>query len=92
MQTALHAGTPFVGVGMQAEQCSNLDNLVRRGAGIRIPRRLWTAETVAAAVDQTLQTPTYAASAKRLQKSAQSIDGWQAAGNAMWALVVERGL
>jgi UDP:flavonoid glycosyltransferase YjiC (YdhE family) len=37
VQTAVWAGTPVVGVGMQWEQQANLDGLARAGVGMRLP-------------------------------------------------------
>lgn len=37
VQTAVWAGTPVVGVGMQWEQQANLDGLVKAGVGARLP-------------------------------------------------------
>ncbi len=92
VQTALHAGTPVVGVGMQAEQVSNLDNLTQRGAGIRIARSLWTPDAIARAVDTVLTTPSFRTQALRLQQHALTLDGWKASGDAIWQMVTSRGL
>jgi UDP:flavonoid glycosyltransferase YjiC (YdhE family) len=87
VQTALYSGTPFVGVGFQAEQCSNLDNLVLAGAGIRIPRKLWSANSIRTAIVRVLTVPAYRRNALRLRQSALEVDGWRESGEAIWKLV-----
>ena len=37
IQNAAWAGTPFIGIGFQAEQQANIDGLARRGMALRIP-------------------------------------------------------
>lgn len=92
VQNAISSGTPFVGVGMQAEQQTNLDNLVVRGAGIRIAKNFWEADLIRRNLNLVLQHSDYKTNAARLAKSFASIDGEVEAGNAIWELVEKRGL
>jgi UDP:flavonoid glycosyltransferase YjiC (YdhE family) len=92
VQNAISSGTPFVGVGMQAEQQTNLDNLVLRGAGIRIAKSFWTAKSIRQNLNLILENPEYKANAGKLAQSFASIDGQEQAGNAMWELVERHGL
>jgi UDP:flavonoid glycosyltransferase YjiC (YdhE family) len=92
VQTAVYSATPAVGVGMQAEQQGNLDNLAFRGAGIRIARRYWKAEAIRRALRTVLQNPEYKRNAAALSESFARIDGYDEAGKAIWALVEARGL
>jgi hypothetical protein len=68
VQNALAAGTPIVGVAMQWEQEFNLDQAVKNGAAIRIPKELWTVTTIRQSVTEVLETDTYQRSAHRLQQ------------------------
>ena len=92
VQTTVAAGTPFVGVGMQAEQQTNLDNLALRGAGIRIARRNWSAEAVRAALDSVLDNPSYKQKATEMAARFAAMDGHAAAAEAIWEMVEARGL
>lgn len=87
VQTALYSGTPVVGVGLQAEQCSNIDNLVLAGAGIRIPRKLWSEHSIRTALVRVLTVPAYRQNALRLRQRALEVDGWRESGEAIWKLV-----
>lgn len=90
VQTAVSSGTPVVGVGMQLEQCANLDQLVRRGAGIRIPRRSWSPEGVARALGRLITSPAFRARAGELQAEVGAIDGRRVTGELVWDLVQSR--
>ena len=92
VQNAISSGTPFVGVGMQAEQQTNLDNLVLRGAGIRIAKNFWTSKSIRSNLNLVLQHSQYRTNAKLLAKSFAAIDGEAEAGNAIWELVEKRDL
>lgn len=92
VQTAISAGTPIVGVGMQVEQCTNLHNVVRRGAAIRLPKRDWTPDRIQEAVRRVLDVPSFAQSAARLQSEANAINGRHEAAHAIWNFVTANGL
>lgn len=68
VQTACAAGTPFVGIGLQPEQESNIDALVRQGNAIRIRKRRLSRATLLAAIDQLLNHPPAHQKAKEIQK------------------------
>jgi UDP:flavonoid glycosyltransferase YjiC (YdhE family) len=68
VQNALAAGTPIVGVAMQWEQEFNLDQVVKKGAAIRIPKDSWTVATIRQAVTEVLETDSYQLSARCLQQ------------------------
>jgi len=84
VQTAVSAGTPIVGVGMQVEQSANLDNIVQRGAGIRIPKRQWTPERIRRALHRVLEEPRFRQSATRLKRDHDAVDGHNEAARAIW--------
>lgn len=66
VQTAIHAGIPFVGIGMQPEQSINIESVVRWGAAIRLPRRRLTPTKVRSAVMELLSNDSFAKRAKEL--------------------------
>jgi hypothetical protein len=68
VQNALAAGTPIVGVAMQWEQEFNLDQAVKKGAAIHIPKESWTVITIRQSVTEVLETDSYQRSARRLQQ------------------------
>ncbi|MCC6972597.1 MAG: glycosyltransferase family 1 protein [Anaerolineae bacterium] len=84
VQTAMSSGTPAVGVGMQWEQCANLDQFVRRGAVIRIARSQWRAASVEQALHQLITSPSYRAAAKQLKAEFDTLNGWQITGGLIW--------
>lgn len=84
VQTAATSGTPIVGVGMQAEQSTNLDNIVRRGTGIRIPKRQWNPQTIRRALRQVFDLPSFQENAARLKRDYDAVDGPAEAARAIW--------
>lgn len=50
VQCALAAGKPIVGVALQVEQQTNLDNAMNASAAIRVQKQLWKAKTIRSAV------------------------------------------
>jgi len=67
VQTACAAGTPFVGIGLQPEQESNIDALVRQGSAIRIRKRRLSRESLLTAIEQLLNDPSARQKAKEIQ-------------------------
>jgi len=81
VQTALSRGTPIVGVGMQWEQQYNLDNVARRGAGIRVPKRRWKAREIREAIDRVLGNESYAIAARELKEEIEASNGSERAAS-----------
>jgi UDP:flavonoid glycosyltransferase YjiC (YdhE family) len=46
VQCALAAGKPLVGVALQVEQQTNLDNEMNAGAGIGVQKQFWKAKNI----------------------------------------------
>ncbi|EMR62805.1 putative glycosyl transferase protein [Eutypa lata UCREL1] len=90
VQTAVAAGKPIVGVALQIEQQTNLDNVMDAGAGIRIQRQFWKARTIHNAVRAVLDDPSYAAKARKLGDTINNMDGAKTAAEAMWKFILKR--
>jgi UDP:flavonoid glycosyltransferase YjiC (YdhE family) len=74
VMTACLAGTPIVGVSMQAEQEFNIDCLVRKGFAIRIRKNRFTPEKLSNAIDKLLADTEAQIKAKEFQKVIQKWD------------------
>lgn len=92
VQTAVSAGTPVVGVGMQLEQSANLEKLAHRGAGIRLARRRWSPDNVARALRRLMRIPAYRERAAELRAELLAIKGRQVTGELVWDLVRRKGV
>src|SRR4051812_36790945 len=89
VQCALAAGKPIVGVALQVEQQTNLDNAMNFGAGIRVQKQFWKAKNIRNTVLTVLNDPTYAAKARVLADKLNSMDGAKTAAEVMWKFVLE---
>ncbi|KAL1600226.1 hypothetical protein SLS59_005850 [Nothophoma quercina] len=89
VQCALAAGKPIVGVALQVEQQTNLDNAMNAGAAIRIQQQSWKAKNIRNAVLEVLHNPNYAASASRLAETLNSMDGAKTAAEVIWRFILE---
>jgi UDP:flavonoid glycosyltransferase YjiC (YdhE family) len=69
VQCALAAGKPLVGVALQVEQQTNLDNTMNAGAGIRVQKQFWKAKNIRSTVLTVLKDPNYAAKARILAET-----------------------
>jgi UDP:flavonoid glycosyltransferase YjiC (YdhE family) len=58
VMTAALAGKPVVGIGMQPEQDANIQCLVRKGIGIRIPKSKQPSRAINAAIERLLHDET----------------------------------
>jgi len=81
VQTACAAGTPFVGIGLQPEQESNIDAIVRQGCAVRIRKRRLSRKTLLAAVEQLLNDPTARQRAKEIQNLFANWNGTRNSAN-----------
>lgn len=84
LQTAIHSGTPIVGVAAQQEQFINLSNIESSGAGIRIPRIKWKAENIRKSISKILSDKRYKESMLKLRDRMISIDGAKNAAVTIW--------
>lgn len=81
VQTALWSGTPIVGVALQFEQQSNLDLVVRAGAGKRLPLQSLNKERILAEIESVTQDASYRQNALRIQKLVRNTNGAQKAAD-----------
>ena len=88
VQTALTAGTPLVGVGLQMEQQINLDPVMDAGAGIRIQRQRWRAR-LSGAWSHRPGRPGYRRHAEALAETMRTMDGPGTAAERMWEFLLK---
>lgn len=89
VQTAVSAGTPVVGVGMQWEQAGNIDQLVDAGSGIRLRRGQWNPGSVEQALRRVLAEPSYREAAATLQREFEAVDGYRTTGEILWRIATQ---
>lgn len=89
IQTALHSGTPVVGVALQAEQFLNLYNIELHGAGISIPMRKWKAKNIQEAVHKIITCKEFTMAALRLKERMESMDGRKSSAEVIWKTIME---
>lgn len=89
VQCALAAGKPLVGVALQVEQQTNLDNAMNAGAGIRVQKHMWKAKNIRATILSVLNNPTYGNKARALADTLNSMDGAKTAAEVMWKFILE---
>jgi len=90
VQTALAAGTPFVGVPLHLEQDLNVALIERLGAARLLSRRDAQTPLIAAAARQILLTPSYRREARRIQELYSSVDGPRNAAEAIIEMTERR--
>jgi UDP:flavonoid glycosyltransferase YjiC (YdhE family) len=79
VQTACHSGTPFIGIGLQPEQESNIDMVVRYGSALRIRKSRLSQHSLLQAIETLLASP----SARERATSLQAIfQRWAGVANA----------
>lgn len=88
VQTSVAAGTPTVGVALQLEQQTNLDNMMNAGAGIRIQRRYWKPRVIRDTVKKVLEDPSYKINAMKVADSIRDVDGAKVGADLMWRFVL----
>jgi len=90
IQTAVASGTPIVGFAMQPEQQINLDNIVMRGAGIRIPIHKWNANNIQFAVKSIIKEPSYKGNIKILKNILETTDGKKNSALSIWKYILNK--
>lgn len=77
IMTACLAGKPVVGVAMSPEQLLNLENLVKKGFAIRIPKNNLTDDRLIDSIEQLLADPVAQEKAREYQKVIEAWDTTQ---------------
>lgn len=90
IQTAIASGTPVVGFAMQPEQQINLDNIVIRGAGIRIPINRWSSHNIQSSVNRIIRKPSYRENMRTLKNILNSINGRKNSAFAIWDYMLKK--
>lgn len=75
VQTAIHAGTPLVGVPMHLEQAGNIALVRRQGAGIMVPKPALSRRRLGGAVETLVNDRRYRENMRRLKQLQDPIDG-----------------
>jgi len=75
VQTAIHSGTPLVGVPMHIEQAGNISLVERQGAGMLLSKLDLTPNRLAASLEKIAGEPSYRTNMQRLQQLQDPIDG-----------------
>jgi UDP:flavonoid glycosyltransferase YjiC (YdhE family) len=75
VQTAIHSGTPLVGVPMQMEQAGNISLVERQGAGVMLSRLDLSRPKLAAALEKLIGDRSYRENMLRLKRLQDPIDG-----------------
>lgn len=88
VQTAIHSGTPLVGVAAQQEQFINLSNVAVRGAGIRVPFSKWNAKNIQKSVGKIIADKKYKEAILKLRERINLMDGEKNAAEAIWKKII----
>ena len=91
VQTAIHAGTPLVGIPMHGEQAGNISLVKRQGAGIMLPKMALNRRRLANALERIVNDPRYRENMLRLKNLQDPIDGSAKAAVEMIRFLEGRG-
>ena len=75
VQTAIHAGTPLVGIPMHLEQAGNISLVQRQHAGIMLPRKALSRRRLATDLEKILSDGSYQKNMQHLKRLQDPIDG-----------------
>lgn len=75
VQTAIHAGTPLVGVPMHLEQAGNISLVARQGAGIMLSKQDLTRRKLGSALEKLVTDSSFPANMQRLRELQDNVDG-----------------
>lgn len=75
VQTAIHSGTPLVGIPAQMEQAGNISLVARQGAGLMLTRLDLNRRKLAAALKKLVEEQSHRDSMRRLKRIQDPIDG-----------------
>ncbi len=75
VQTAIHSGTPLVGIPMHQEQAGNISLVKRQGAGIMLWKQELTRKNLASALETLVSNAQFRENMKRLKLEQDQVDG-----------------
>jgi len=75
IQTAIHSGTPLVGVPMQLEQAGNISLVERQGAGIMLSKLDLNRAQLTTALEKIVADDSYRKNMLRLKQIQDRVDG-----------------
>ncbi|MDJ0774079.1 MAG: glycosyltransferase, partial [Mastigocoleus sp. MO_167.B18] len=75
VQTAIHSGTPLVGIPMHQEQAGNISLVKKQGAGIMLWKQELTKKRLTSALEMLVTDFEYRENMKRLKLEQDQIDG-----------------
>lgn len=75
VQTAIHSGTPIVGIPMHQEQAGNVARVRKRGAGLMLWKSELTRKNLASALERLTTDSQFRENMKRLKLEQDKIDG-----------------
>lgn len=75
VQTAIHSGTPLVGIPMHQEQAGNISLVKRKGAGIMLWKQELTPKNLALALETLVHDSQFRENMQRLKLEQDPIDG-----------------
>jgi UDP:flavonoid glycosyltransferase YjiC (YdhE family) len=75
VQTAIHSGTPLVGIPMHQEQAGNISLVKRQGAGLMLWKQELTRKHLASALERLAANSQFRENMKRLKLEQDKIDG-----------------
>ncbi|NNK12704.1 MAG: hypothetical protein HKP52_00530 [Desulfofustis sp.] len=75
VQTAIHSGTPIVGIPMHQEQAGNVARVRKRGAGLMLWKSELTRNNLAASLETLISNDSYRENMQQLKSEQDQIDG-----------------
>jgi len=91
IQTAIHSGTPLVGVPMQLEQAGNISLVERQGAGIMLSKLDLNRAQLTTALEKIVADDSYRQNMLRLKQIQDRVDGATNAARQIMSFLEERG-
>jgi len=75
VQTAIHSGTPLVGIPMHQEQTGNISLVKRQGAGLMLRKQELTRKHLASALETLVTDSRFQENMRRLKREQDKLDG-----------------
>jgi len=89
--TAAYSGKPIIGLPMYCEHQYNIDNMVNKGAGLRISKRFFKQEDLLKAIDTIFSNyETYLKNAQNLSKKLTTVPGEEKAAQRLFEIIEEK--